>query len=110
MCDANNEKPTEDLPALAARFIAETNAFLNRFWADPSVRWPMQPPNGTVLGLQRCAASASPDRGAAPTPLAHSEHATLPDFDLQVNCRDASRAPVTIDCLCGLDFSNGVRS
>jgi hypothetical protein len=75
MCDANNERSIEGLTALAARFIAETNDFLNRFWAHPSVHWPLKPLIGTGIGLPHCPASASPDRAATPTRLAHSERA-----------------------------------
>ena len=85
MCDANNERSIEGLTALAARFIAETNHFLNRFRAHPSVGWPLKSLIGTEIGLPHFSASAGPDRAATPTPLAHSEHASLPEFVLQRN-------------------------
>ena len=85
MRDTNNEKSIEGLTALAARFIAETNGFLNRFWAHPSVGWPLKSLIGTEIGLPHCSASAGPDWAATPTPLAHSELAALPEFVLQRN-------------------------
>jgi hypothetical protein len=32
----------EKITALAARFIAETNAFLEQFWTNPAVGWPLK--------------------------------------------------------------------
>ena len=41
MCDVGNKRPNE-VTGLAARFIAETNAFLEQFWARPNIGWPLK--------------------------------------------------------------------
>ena len=42
MYTVDNKNVDKDLTGMAARFIAETNAFLDLFWAHPSARWPMK--------------------------------------------------------------------
>jgi len=42
MCNGNDTNGAEELTSMAARFIAETNAFLDQFWANPRARWPMK--------------------------------------------------------------------
>jgi hypothetical protein len=70
MCNVDPKKPDE-LTGLAARFIAETNAFLDRFWVHPSVGWPSklhppgdaEAPSGTRSAAHR--RTVPPNSGAS---------------------------------------------
>jgi hypothetical protein len=93
MCNGNDTNGQDELTRMAARFIAETNAFLDQFWAQPNVRWPMKANGCADLGLRRHNAAAENGGGVLPDVAPPSVLRVVPELVTRIKRLQQSQTP-----------------
>ena len=93
MCNGNATNGNDELTRMAARFIAETNAFLDQFWARPNVRWPRKADGCADLVVLDDVAPEDGGRGILPVVAPLARLGTVPELVTRIKRLQQSQTP-----------------
>src|SRR6185503_709379 len=93
MCNGNDTNGKDELTRMAARFIAETNAFLDQFWAQPNIRWPMKADGCAVLGGRADDVAARANGGTVPDVAPPTALGAVPELVTRIKRMQRSQTP-----------------